>query len=98
MEKMNSRKRIFEILRLLYESHVSGLSSAELAASLSTSQANICRDMALFEKHGWTRRGIGSRRRLPPVFGGTAGRVMRPYQEAKLRLTGEEARYASEMQ
>jgi predicted DNA-binding transcriptional regulator YafY len=97
-EKLNSQERIFEIVRLLYESHVSGLSNAELAASLSTSHANVCRDMALFEKAGWTRRGIGSRWRLSPAFGGIAGRIMRSYQEAKLRLTEEEAQYASEMQ
>jgi DNA-binding IclR family transcriptional regulator len=98
IQRISSQERIFEIVRLLYESHVSGLSNTELAASLNTSQANICRDMALFEKYGWTRRGIGSRWRLSPAFGGIAGRVMRSYQEAKLRLTEEEAQYASEMQ
>jgi predicted DNA-binding transcriptional regulator YafY len=98
MQRISSQERIFEIIRLLYESHVLGLCNAELAASLKTSHANICRDMALFEKYGWARRGLGSRWRLSPAFGGIAGRIMRSYQEAKLRLTEEEAQYASEMQ
>jgi DeoR/GlpR family transcriptional regulator of sugar metabolism len=96
--KLNSQERIFEIVRLLCESHVSGLANKELAVSVKTSEANICRDMALFEKNGWAMRGSGSRWRLSPTFGGFAGRIMRSYQAARLRLTEEEARYAAEMQ
>jgi predicted DNA-binding transcriptional regulator YafY len=97
-EKKNSQERVFEITKTLYENHVSGLTNKELAVSLQTSEANICRDMALFERYGWVTRGVGSRWRLSPTFGGIAGRIMRSYQEAKLRLTEEEARYASAMQ
>ena len=98
MEKLNSQGRIFEIIRLLCDNHVSGLANKELAVRLKTSEANICRDMALFEKNGWVIRGSAARWRLSPTFGGIAGRIMRSYQEAKLRLTEEEARYAAEMQ
>jgi len=98
MEKLNSQERIFEIIRLLCDNHVSGLSNKELAVCLKTSGANICRDMALFKKNDWVIQGSGSRWRLSPAFGGLAGRIMRSYQEARLRLTEEEARYASEMQ
>ncbi|MDR2924183.1 MAG: hypothetical protein LBU85_12695 [Treponema sp.] len=96
--KFNSQQRIFEIVRLLCESHATGLTNKELAAAIKTGEANICRDMALFEKNGWAMRGSGSRWRLSPTFGGFAGRIMRSYQEARLRLTEEEAKFASAMQ
>jgi DeoR/GlpR family transcriptional regulator of sugar metabolism len=96
--KLNSQERIFEIIRLLHENHVSGLTNKELAALVRTSEANICRDMALFDRHEWVIRGVGGRWRLSPAFGGIAGHIMRSYQEAKLRLTEEEAKYASAMQ
>ncbi|MDR2941796.1 MAG: hypothetical protein LBV17_04305 [Treponema sp.] len=98
MEKLNSQERIFEIIRQLCDNHVSGLTNKELAVCLKTSEANICRDIALFKSNDWIVQGSGSRWRLSPTFGGIAGRVMRSYQEAKLRLTEEEARYAAEMQ
>jgi hypothetical protein len=97
-EKVNSQGRIFEIIKLLCDNHVSGLTNKELALRLKTGEANICRDMALFKNYDWVIQGSGSRWRLSPAFGGIAGRIMRSYQEAKLRLTEEEARYASEMQ
>jgi DNA-binding IclR family transcriptional regulator len=98
VEKLNSQERIFEITRFLHENHALGLANKEIAALVKTSEANICRDMALFERCGWVVRGVGSRWRLSPAFGGIAGHIMRSYQEARLRLTEEEARYASEMQ
>jgi DeoR/GlpR family transcriptional regulator of sugar metabolism len=98
MEKFNSQERIFEIVRRLYENHVSGLTNKELAVLVRTSEANICRDMALFDHHEWVIRGVGGRWRLSATFGGIAGYIMRSYQEAKLRLTEEEAKYASAMQ
>jgi predicted DNA-binding transcriptional regulator YafY len=98
MEKLNSQERIFEIIIHLHEDHVSGLTNKELAVLVKTSEANICRDMALFDRYGWVIRGVGGRWRLSAAFGGIAGRIMRSYQEAKLRLTEEEARYASAMQ
>jgi predicted DNA-binding transcriptional regulator YafY len=96
--KLNSQERIFEIIRFLQKDHVSGLTNKELASLVKTSEVNICRDMALFDRYGWVTRGVGGRWRLSPAFGGIAGRIMRSYQEAKLRLTEEEALYASEMQ
>jgi predicted DNA-binding transcriptional regulator YafY len=98
MEKLNSRERIFAIVSHLEQNHAAGLTNKELSVMTGTSEANICRDMALFDRHGWTVRGKTGRRRLSPAFGGIAGRIMRSYQEAKLRLTEEEAKYASEMQ
>jgi hypothetical protein len=96
--RLSSQERIFEITRLLYENHVSGLTNKELAILVRTGEVNICRDMALFDRYGWVVRGVGGRWRLSAAFGGIAGRIMRSYQEAKLRLTEEEAKYASEMQ
>ncbi|MDR1251090.1 MAG: hypothetical protein LBK62_02880 [Treponema sp.] len=104
MEKLNERlhlssqERIMVIVNFLYENHVSGLANKELMALVKTSGANICRDIALLERYGWVVRGIGGRWRLSSTFGGIAGRIMRSYQEAKLRLTEEEAKYASAMQ
>jgi predicted DNA-binding transcriptional regulator YafY len=98
MEKVNSQERIFEIVKQLAQNHVTGFSNKELAALVGTSETNICRDMAIFDRYGWTVRGDAGRRRLSPAFGGIAGRIMRSYQSAKLRLTEEEAQYASEMQ
>jgi hypothetical protein len=98
MQKVSSQERVFEIVRQLCGSHVAGLTNKELAGRIGTSETNICRDMALFKKNEWVVQGSGSRWRLSPTFAGLAGRVMRAYQEARLRLTEEEARYASEMQ
>jgi len=98
VEKLSSQDRIFEIARLLSESHVLGLTNKELMISIGAGEASISRDMAVFKKHGWAIQANGSRWRLSPAFGGIAGRIMRSYQEAKLRLTEEEAKYASEMQ
>jgi DNA-binding IclR family transcriptional regulator len=96
--KLNSQERIFEIIRLLCDNHVAGLTNKELSLRLNTSEANTCRDMALFKNAGWVIQGNGARWRLSPAFGGFSGRIMRSYQEVKLRLTEEEAKYASEMQ
>jgi DNA-binding IclR family transcriptional regulator len=98
MEKLNSQERIFEIVRQLHLNHATGLTNKELAKLVGTSEANICRDMAIFERREWTIRGLGSKWRLSPAFGAIAGHIMRSFQEAKLRLTDEEARYASAMQ
>lgn len=98
MEKLNSQGRIFEIVRQLCDNHVSGLTNKELSVRIKTSEANICRDMAFFKNNDWVVQGNGARWRLSPAFGGIAGRIMRSYQEARLRLSEEEARYASEMQ
>jgi DNA-binding IclR family transcriptional regulator len=96
--RLSSQERIFMIVTHLEQNHAAGLTNKELAGLAGTSETNLCRDMALFEKYGWTTRNKSGRWRLSPAFGGIAGRIMRSYQEAKLRLTEEEAKYASEMQ
>ena len=97
-ERLSSQERVFVIVSHLARNHVAGLTNKELAGFVGTGEVNICRDMTLFESYGWAVRGVGSRWRLSSTFGGIAGRIMRSYQEARLRLTEEEAKYASEMQ
>ena len=98
MEKLNSQERIFEIVRQLYENHTTGLANKELAKLIGTSEANICRDLQVFRKYQWVQRNEGDRWRLSPEFGGIANQLMKSYQTAKLKLSEEEARYASAMQ
>ena len=98
MEKLNSQERIFEIVRLLHMNHTTGLANKELAKLVGTSEANICRDLQIFRKYQWVQRSEGDRWRLSPEFGGIAGQIMKSYQTAKLKLSEEEARYASAMQ
>jgi DNA-binding IclR family transcriptional regulator len=98
MEKLNSQERIIRVVQLLCENHSSGLTNKEISFSIKTSEANVCRDMALLEHQNWVIRGNAGRWRLSPTFGGIAGRIMQSYKEARLRLTEEEARYASAMQ
>jgi DNA-binding IclR family transcriptional regulator len=86
------------IVSFLHEHHVAGLTNKELAKLVGTSEANICRDMAVFEKYQWVNRNKNARWRLSPTFAGIAGRIMRSYQTAKLLLSEEEAKYASAMQ
>ena len=94
---LSSQERLTVIIRALSENHVAGLSNKEIALEAGTTEATACRDMGLLDRIGWAVSSKG-RWRLSPAFGGLAGRIMRSYQEAKLRLTEEEARYASEMQ
>jgi len=89
---------MLEIIRRLSENHATGLANSELAKLVGTSEANICRDLQIFRRHGWVVRGEGDRWRLSPDFGGLAGQIMKSYQAAKLRLSEEEAMYASAMQ
>jgi len=98
MEKLSSQERIFVITQNLYENHTAGLSNKELSQILGTSETNICRDMALFEKYKWVVRNEKGRWRLSPVFCGIAGQVMKAYQKARLLLSEEEAKYAVAMQ
>ena len=98
MEKLSSQERIFVITQNLYENHTAGLTNKELAQILGTSETNICRDMALFEKYGWAERNANGRWRLSPSFGSIAGHIMQSFQTARLQLTQEEARYATAMQ
>ncbi len=97
-EKVSSQERIFIITDLLFKHHVSGLSNKELAGLTGTSEANICRDLAVFEQYKWVIRDSSAKWRLSPDFGSIAGHLMKSYQKAKLLLTEEEARYAAAMQ
>ena len=98
MGKLNSQERIFEIVRLLSENHSTGLANKELAKLVGTSEANICRDLQVFRKYQWAQRNDGDRWRLSPEFGGIANQLIKSYQTAKLKLSEDEARYASAMQ
>ena len=96
--KLSSQERVFEITRLLYENHIGGLTNKELASLIGTSEVNICRDIAVFEKYGWINRGDGSRLRLSAEFGGISGRIIKSYQKARLALASEEAEYLAAVQ
>ena len=71
MKKLNAQERVFEIVRLLVENHIEGLTNKELAQKLGTSEVNICRDLALFEQYRWVTRGTKNVWRLSAEFGGT---------------------------
>lgn len=97
-EKLSSQERILAETLALGKNHQDGMSNKELAALLGTSESNICRDMAIFEKFELVTRNTKGRWRLSEKFGGVAGQIMKSYQKARLTLTEEEARYASAMQ
>lgn len=99
MEKLNSRERLPVIVEKLVKKPEEGMSNKTLAFELKTQEANICRDLKIPEARGWVEKsGAGGRWRMSPKFGGFAGQIIKGFQTAKLRLTEEEARYASEMQ
>ena len=99
MEKVNSQERLLLIVEKLVEKSVEGMSNKSLAFELKTLDANICRDLKILENRGWIERtSAGSKWRMSPKFGGFAGTIMKCFQGAKLRLTEDEARYASAMQ
>ena len=91
MKKLNAQERVFEIVRLLVENHIEGLTNKELAQKLGTSEVNICRDLALFEQYRWGTRGTKNVWRLSAEFGGISGQIVKSYQKARLVLTKEEA-------
>jgi DNA-binding IclR family transcriptional regulator len=97
MEKMNSQERMLAIIEKLVESPVEGMSNKALSHELKTLEANICRDLKVLEGRGWIERQ-GGRWRMSAKFGGFAGTIIKGFQTARLRLTEDEARYASEMQ
>jgi DNA-binding IclR family transcriptional regulator len=99
MEKLSSQERLLVIVEKLIEKSVEGMSNKALAYELRTLEANICRDLKILEAHHWIERSKASGKwRLSPKFGGFAGQIIKSFQVAKLRLTEDEARYASEMQ
>lgn len=98
MKKLNAQERVFEIVRLLVENHIEGLTNKELAQKLGTSEVNICRDLALFEQYRWVTRGTKNAWRLSAEFGGISGQIVKSYQKARLVLTKEEAEYLAAVQ
>lgn len=97
VEKLSAQERILAVVEKLVEKTVEGMSNKALAFELKTLEANICRDLKTLESHGWVEK-TGGKWRLSPKFGGFAGTIIKCFQAAKLRLTEDEARYASEMQ
>jgi DNA-binding IclR family transcriptional regulator len=99
VEKLNSQERLLVEIEKLVEDSVEGVNNKQLAFEMQTSEAVICRDLALLEKRGWIERSKTTNKwRLSPKFGNFAGTIMKCFQTAKLRLTEDEARYASAMQ
>jgi len=97
--KLNSQERILHIVKMLVEKSTEGMNNKAIAFELKTIEANICRDLKILEKHGWIEKSKADGKwRMSPKFGGFAGTIMKCFQTAKLRLTEDEARYASEMQ
>jgi DNA-binding IclR family transcriptional regulator len=101
MEKssLNSQGRILRIVEMLVEKSAEGMSNKAIAFELKTTEANICRDLKILESRGWNEKPkAGGKWRMTPKFGGFAGSIIKCFQTARLRLTEDEARYASEMQ
>jgi DNA-binding IclR family transcriptional regulator len=97
--KLNSQERILLIIEMLVEKSVEGMSNKALAFELKTTEANICRDLKIMETHGWIEKSKAAGKwRMSQKFGGFAGQIIKSFQAARLRLTEDEARYASEMQ
>jgi DNA-binding IclR family transcriptional regulator len=97
MEKLSSQERIMVIVEKLVEKTTEGMTNKTLAFELKTLEANICRDLKTMEGYGWVEKTNG-RWRMSAKFGGFAGQIIKGFQAARLRLTEDEARYASEMQ
>jgi DNA-binding IclR family transcriptional regulator len=99
VDKLNSRERILAIVEKLVEKTTEGMTNKSLAFELKTLEANICRDLKILESRGWIEKSKAAGKwRMSPKFGNFAGTMIKCFQTAKLRLTEEEARYASEMQ
>ena len=99
MEKLNSQERILAVVETLVEFSVDGLNNKHLAFGMNTSEAVVCRDLRLLERRGWIERSKATGRwRLTPKFGNFAETIMKCFQTAKLKLTEDEAQYASAMQ
>jgi DNA-binding IclR family transcriptional regulator len=99
MERLSSQERLMLIVEKLVENHVEGMSNKALAFELKTLETNIYRDLKVLEGQGWVERSkVNGKWRLSFKFGGFAGQIIKGFQTAKLRLTEDEARYASAMQ
>jgi DNA-binding IclR family transcriptional regulator len=99
MDKLNSQERLLTEVEKLAEHSVEGLTNKQLAFEIKASEPLVCRDLTVLEKQGWIERSKTTGKwRLTPRFGNFAGVIMKCFQTAKLRLTEDEARYASAMQ
>jgi hypothetical protein len=95
--RLSSQERIMVIVESLVEKTTEGMTNKSLAFEMKTLEANICRDLKILEGYGWVEK-INGKWRMSAKFGGFAGTMIKCFQTARLRLTEEEARYASEMQ
>jgi DNA-binding IclR family transcriptional regulator len=95
--RLSSQERMLVIVEKLVRKPTEGMNNKALAFELKTLEANICRDLKILEAYGWVEK-TGGKWRLSAKFGGFAGQIIKSFQTAKLRLTEDEARYASEMQ
>jgi DNA-binding IclR family transcriptional regulator len=99
MEKLNSQERILLIVEMLVEKPVEGMKNKAIAFELKTTESNVCRDLKILESRGWVEKSKSTGVwRMSPKFGGFAGTIIKCFQFAKLKLTEDEARYASAMQ
>jgi DNA-binding IclR family transcriptional regulator len=97
--KLTSQERILAVVENLVENPVEGMGNKTIAFEVGSTEANICRDLKILERRGWIEKsGAKGKWRMSSKFGGFAGQIIKGFQSAKLRLTEEEARYASEMQ
>lgn len=90
--KQNSARCKFAYRKL----EVNGFSSKQECSNEANTAAGLPTGKA-----GLTARGVyGFKQRLCSLqeFGGLSGQIMKSYRTAKLSLTADEARYASEMQ
>ena len=96
--KLSSQERLLVIVEKLVGKSVEGMSNKLLAFELKTIEASICRDLKILEARGWIEKTVNGKWRMSPKFGNFAGTIIKCFQTAKLRLTEDEARYASDMQ
>ncbi|MDR1946625.1 MAG: IclR family transcriptional regulator [Desulfovibrio sp.] len=54
--KNGSARRALKIIEMLACRFMDGMSNKELAEAVSTSEANICRDLTLLYELGWIRK------------------------------------------
>jgi len=93
VEKLNSQRRICEIIKQLASNHISGLSNKELAKIVGTSDVNMCRDINVLQDYNWIIKGNRGTWRLSTDFSKIAASIAKTYREAYLRLKEDEALY-----
>ena len=94
MEKLNSQRRICEIVKHLTTNHINGLTNKELAKLVGTSEVNMCRDINVLQDYNWIIRGNRGTWRLSPDFSKIVASIAKTYREAYLRLKEDEALYS----